>query len=69
MTYLNDIKIIKTMPCIAIPERIRFIAELDRDISEIMPYLNAVIEGAIYNHEGKNITLKKDDTENSVRTQ
>lgn len=49
------------MPCITIPERIRFIAELDGDISEITPYLNAVTEGAIYNHEGKNITFKKDD--------
>jgi len=48
------------MPCLAMPERIRFIAELDTDISEIMPYMNAVLDGAIYNHEGKNITLKKD---------
>jgi len=60
MPYLNEVKIIQTMPCIAMPERIRFIAELDRDISEVMPYLNAVIEDAIYNKDGPSITMKKD---------
>jgi ArsR family metal-binding transcriptional regulator len=61
MAFLNEIKIVSVLPCIAMPERIRFIAELDRDISEILPYLNAVIDNAIYNHEGKNITMKKGD--------
>ncbi|MCM8788252.1 MAG: hypothetical protein NC907_00500 [Candidatus Omnitrophica bacterium] len=61
MAYLNDVRIIKILPCLAMPERIRFIAEMDRDISEIMPYLNAVFEDAIYNHKGPYITLKKDD--------
>ena len=61
MAFLNEIKIITVLPCIAIAGRIRFIAELDTDISEIMPYLNTVIDGAIYNHDGHNITLKKED--------
>lgn len=61
MAFLNEIKIISVTPCIAMPSRIRFIAEMDTDISEIMPYLNTVIEGAIYNHEGHNLTLKKED--------
>lgn len=61
MKYLNEIKIIKIMPCIAMPERIRFIAELDRDISEVLPYLNTVLDGAIYNHQGHNITMKKEE--------
>jgi len=60
MSYLNEVRIIQTMPCIAMPERIRFIAELDRDISEIMPYINAVIDDAIYNKDGPSITMKKD---------
>ena len=59
--YLNEIRIIGVLPCIALPERIRIIAELDRDISDIMPYLNAVLDGAIYNHDGHNISLKKED--------
>jgi ArsR family metal-binding transcriptional regulator len=59
MTYLNEVRIIQTMPCLAMPERIRFIAELDSDISEIMPYLNAVLEDAIYNNNAPSITLKR----------
>jgi ArsR family metal-binding transcriptional regulator len=61
MAYLNEIKIIGVMPCLAEPVRIRFVAEFDRDISEVMPYVNAVIDGAIYNHAGHSITLKKGD--------
>lgn len=61
MSYLNEVRIIQTMPCIAMPERIRFIAELDEDISEIMPYINAVIDNAIYNKDGPSITMKKED--------
>ena len=59
MAYLNEVKIIQTMPCVAMPERIRFVAELDRDISEVMPYLNEVLEDAIYNHNAPSITLKR----------
>lgn len=61
MLYLNKIKIISVLPCIAMPERIRIIAELEKDISDLMPYLNSVIDGAIYNHTGHNITLKKEE--------
>ena len=57
---MDKVTIIQTMPCIAMPERIRFIAELDRDISEVMPYLNAIMEDAIYNHNAPSITLKRD---------
>jgi len=60
MSYLKEVKIIQTMPCIAMPERIRFIAELDKDISEIMPYINAVVDNAIYNKDGPSIAMKKD---------
>ncbi|MFA5795209.1 MAG: (Fe-S)-binding protein [Candidatus Brocadiia bacterium] len=60
MPYLNEIKLVQTMPCIAMPERIRFVSELDRDISEMMPYINAVVEESIYNHDGPCITMKRD---------
>jgi ArsR family metal-binding transcriptional regulator len=58
--FLDEIKISEVMPCLADPEKIRFIAYLDKDISEIFPYLNTVLKNAIYNHEGKTITLKKE---------
>ena len=61
MVFLSEIRITSVLPCIAKLGTIRFIAELDRDISEVLPYLNTILEGAIYNHKGHNITLKKDD--------
>ncbi|OGS19969.1 MAG: hypothetical protein A2252_01605 [Elusimicrobia bacterium RIFOXYA2_FULL_39_19] len=61
MAFISEVKIVQIMPCIAMSERIRFIAEFDRDISEIMPYLNTVIDGAIYNHAGPNLTIKKQE--------
>jgi ArsR family metal-binding transcriptional regulator len=58
--YIKEIKILKILPCLADPKKIRFHAEFDKDISELMPYLNRIIEGAIYNHQGKSLTFKKD---------
>lgn len=55
-----EAKITEIMPCLADPEKIRFIAHLEKDISEIFPYLNAVLQNAIYNHDGKTLTLKKE---------
>jgi len=60
MSYLNKVTITQTMPCIAMPERIRFVAEFDCDVSEVMPYLNAVLEDAIFNPNGPSITMKRD---------
>lgn len=57
---LKKVVIISVLPCVAESDKIRYIAEFDADISEVMPYLNATIENAVYNHEGKNITLAKD---------
>lgn len=48
------------MPCLANPEKIRFIAYFDRNISGIFPYLNAILKGAIYNPGGKTLTIKKE---------
>lgn len=41
--FLQDIKITFMEPCVAEPEKIRLKAELSEDITEVMPYLNAVI--------------------------
>lgn len=46
------------MPCIADCQKIRFHAEIDKDASELMPYLNRIIDKAIYNHNSKTLTLK-----------
>ena len=57
--FVKNIGIEHILPCLADPAKIRFIARFERDISEILPYLNAVLEGAIYNHEGRTLTIKK----------
>jgi len=41
-------------------EKIRFIAYFNTDVSAVFPYLNAVLKGAIYNHFGKTLTLRKE---------
>lgn len=58
--FLKRIKITHILPCLADPEKIRFIAYFDKNISDIFPYLNAILDGAIYNHEGKTLTIKKE---------
>ncbi len=50
---LGDIEITHVLDCIADPTKIRVVAELSDDVSEVMPYLNAVISKASYGHEAK----------------
>ena len=58
--FLHEIKITEIMPCLADPEKIRFIAYFEKDVSEVFPYLNSILKGAIYNHNGRTLTLKKE---------
>lgn len=54
-------KIIRILPCLADPEKIRVIAEVSGQIQEVFPYLNATLEGCIYNHPALTLTFKKGD--------
>jgi ArsR family metal-binding transcriptional regulator len=58
--FLREVKITEIMPCLADPEKIRFIAYFEKDVSEVFPYLNTILKGAIYNHNGRTLTLKKE---------
>ena len=58
--FLKEIKIVFMEPCIAEPEKFRFIAELSDDVTEVMPYLNSVIKNAIYNKNIPAISYKKE---------
>jgi ArsR family metal-binding transcriptional regulator len=51
--FLREITITHVLDCIADPTKIRAVAELSEDVSEVMPYLNAVISKASYGHEAK----------------
>ena len=57
---LEDIKITFMEPCVAEPEKIRLKAELSDDITEVMPYLNAVIRNGIFNKDAPLLTLSKE---------
>ena len=56
---LKEVEITYVSPCLADPSKIRLKAELSDDVSEVMPYLNAVVKNAIYNHEAAHLTLFK----------
>lgn len=53
----RPIAITHVLPCIADPAKIRFHAEPAADLQEVLPYLNAVIPGAIYNHNKPALTF------------
>ncbi len=48
--YLQSVEIIYIRPCFVESDQVRFRAAFSRDIGEMLPYLNAVISNAIYNH-------------------
>ena len=57
---LETIEITHILPCFADPSKIRFHAEPASDLEEALPYLNAVIPGAVYNHAGRALTFTKE---------
>lgn len=57
---VRSFRIVRVLPCLANPRKIRFTAELEGEISGVFPYMNSVLDGAIYNHHGKTLTLRKD---------
>jgi ArsR family metal-binding transcriptional regulator len=46
-------------PCAPGADRFSAVARLTTDISEVLPYLNATLRGAVYNHTAKALTWKK----------
>ena len=58
--FLKTITLCYVAPCMADEKRIRLIAYLNRDITEILPYLNAVIKGASYNKGASILTYTKE---------
>ncbi len=48
---LRDIEITHVLDCIADPTKIRVVAEFSEDVSEVMPYLNALLKRAGYSHK------------------
>ncbi len=57
--FLKSITLCYVAPCIADEKKIRLIAYFSCDISEILPYLNAVMKGASYNKNAPTLTYTK----------
>lgn len=60
--YIKEIKIKKILPCLTDQTRIRFYAELDNEIAELLPYLNRIIKNAIYNPTIQTLSIKITDS-------
>ena len=58
--FLKSITLCYVAPCMADEKKIRLIGYFNRDITEILPYLNAVIKGASYNKGASILTYAKE---------
>jgi ArsR family metal-binding transcriptional regulator len=58
--FLKTITLCYVAPCMADEKKIRLIGYFNRDITEILPYLNAVIKGASYNNGASILTYAKE---------
>ncbi len=56
---LQSYKIIRILPCLADPEKIRVIVEVSGEIHEVFPYLNATLKECLFNHPALNLTIKR----------
>ncbi|MPW26800.1 Fe-S cluster protein [Alkalibaculum sp. M08DMB] len=57
--FLEEVRVTFIEPCTADANKMRFKAKFSRDISEILPYLNAQIKTAQYNHTAGNLTFNQ----------
>ncbi len=58
--FLKTITLCYVAPCMADEKKIRLIGYFDQDITEILPYLNAVIKSASYNKGASTLTFSKE---------
>jgi len=58
--FLGEVKIGNILHCLADSSKIRFGAYLDKDVSEVMPYMNTLLKNGIYNHIGRTLTIRKE---------
>ena len=58
MPVATRFEIVKVLPCLGDTSKIRVIAELDADIGEVLPYLNAVLKNAVYNPQARALTVR-----------
>ncbi len=57
---VDSIEITHVLPCFADPSKIRIHAWPSADLTDILPYLNAVLQRAIYHHAAPALTLTRE---------
>lgn len=58
--WLNEVTITRVEPCLADPSEWRLYATPDVDLSEMLPYLNAILPGARYTHGTRTLSLRRE---------
>lgn len=58
--FLKSITLCYVAPCMADEKKIRLIGYFDRDITELLPYINAVIKRGSYNKGASTLTYAKE---------
>ena len=54
---VDEIRIAQVLDCLADPEKIRVVAEFSCDVTEVLPYLAALLPRAGFNHQAGLLTL------------
>ena len=57
--FLESIKIIETSPCLADTELFKAVTRASVDLTEILPYLNGILENPNYQSSSNSLTFKK----------
>jgi len=57
---VTSIEITHVLPCFADPSKIRIHARPSADLREALPYLNAVVQRAVYHHAAPALTLTRE---------
>ena len=57
--YVRSIVMERIMPCIADPMKIRVVARADRDLKDVLPYIDRVLPLARYSETMKVLTFKR----------
>jgi ArsR family metal-binding transcriptional regulator len=65
--FLETIKIIETMPCLADKELFKATARASADLTEILPYLNSILEKPKYKPSSNSLVFKKGSSQMTVK--
>lgn len=68
IVYLEDINITFMEPCTSLAGSILFKAKLSKDVSEILPYINSVMNIAMYNKNSNSLSFKEGFTVITIKT-